>query len=118
MVAIPAVIVDLTQLDENIQRFHQAVTAAGCQVRAHVKAHRTVELAQRQAAAGAVGVSVHTASAAVQLAQAGVGDVVLAWPWPDAWRFPLFADAATRVPRFAIHVDRPESVTGLGAAGV
>jgi len=115
---VPVVIVDLPRIDANIQRFHGAMAAAGRQVRAHVKAHRTVELAQRQVAAGAVGVAVHTASAAVQLANAGIQDIVLAWPWPDAWRFPLFADAAAQVPRFAIHVDRPESITGLGAAAI
>ncbi|GAB3141878.1 hypothetical protein GCM10027290_15320 [Micromonospora sonneratiae] len=116
MVSFPPVVVDLLRIDANIQRFHRATAAAGCQVRAHVKAHRTAELAQRQVAAGAVGVAVHTASAAVRLAEAGVQDIVLAWPWPDAWRFPLFADAAATIPRFAIHVDRPESITGIGAA--
>ena len=116
MDTVPAVIVDLPRIDANIQQFHEAMAAAGCEVRAHVKAHRTVELAQRQVAAGAVGVAVHTASAAIRLANAGIHDIVLAWPWPDAWRFPLFADAAAHVPRFAIHVDRPESITGIGAA--
>jgi D-serine deaminase-like pyridoxal phosphate-dependent protein len=118
MISDLAVIVDLPRLDANIQRFHQVTAAAGRQVRSHVKAHRTIELAQRQVDAGAVGVAVHTASAAVRLAEAGVHDVVLAWPWPDEWRFPLFADAAARVPRFAVHVDRPESITGLGAAAI
>ncbi|WP_020524082.1 alanine racemase [Catelliglobosispora koreensis] len=117
MVTFPSVIVDLPRVDANIQRFHQAVTAAGCRVRAHLKAHRTVELAQRQVAAGAAGVAVHTASGAVRLANAGVNDVVLAWPWPEAWRFPIFAEAALQVPRFAVYIDRPESITVLGAAG-
>lgn len=116
MPSAPPVIVDLPRLDANIRRFHQAPLAAGCQIRAHIKAHRTIELAQRQVTAGAVGVAVHTASAAVRLAGAGVRDIVLAWPWPDAWRFPRFAEAAARVPRFAVHVDRPDTVIGLGAA--
>lgn len=118
MDTLPIVMVDLPRLDANIQRFHKATSAAGCRVRAHVKAHRTIELALRQVAAGAVGVAVHTASGAIQLANAGIEDVVLAWPWPDPWRFPLFADAAAQVPRFAVHVDRPESITGLGSAAI
>lgn len=116
MTPFPQVTVDLHRIDANIKRFHSAVASAGCRVRAHVKAHRTIELAQRQVAAGAVGVSVHTASAAVQLAAAGIHDIVLAWPWPDQWRFPLFAEAAAQVPRFAVHIDRPESIAGLGEA--
>jgi D-serine deaminase-like pyridoxal phosphate-dependent protein len=115
---MPAVIVDLARLDANIDRFQRANATAGCRVRAHVKAHRTIELAQRQVAAGAVGVAVQTAHAARRLAAAGIADVVLAWPWPEPWRFPLFAEAAAVVPRFAVHVDRPEAVTGIGAAAV
>jgi D-serine deaminase-like pyridoxal phosphate-dependent protein len=114
----PPVIVDLPRLDANIRRFHEASAAAGCQVRAHLKAHRTVELARRQVAAGAAGVAVQTARAASRLAAAGISDVVLAWPWPDPWRFPLFADAAAHVPRFAVHVDRADAITGIGAAAV
>jgi D-serine deaminase-like pyridoxal phosphate-dependent protein len=115
---MPAVLVDLARLDTNIRRFHQATAAAGVQVRAHTKAHRTIELARRQVAAGAVGVAVQTAHAARKLAAAGVPDVVLAWPWRDSWKFPLFADAAASVPRFAVHVDHPDAVTGIGAAAI
>lgn len=113
---LPAVAIDLARLDANLHRFHQAATDQGCHVRAHLKAHRTVELALRQVAAGAAGVSVQTASAARHMAAAGIADVVLAWPWPEAWRFPLFAEAAATVPRFAVHVDRAATVTGIGAA--
>lgn len=110
------VLIDLRRLDANLHEFHARAAAAGCRVRAHLKAHRTRELADRQVAAGAVGVAVQTARAARTLAAAGIDDVVLAWPWPEPWRFPLFAEAAAVVPRFAVHVDRTESVTGIGAA--
>lgn len=113
---MPAVSLDLPRLDANIHRFHRAATAHGVAVRAHLKAHRTVELAGRQVAAGAQGVAVQTAQAARRLAAAGVPDVVVAWPWPDPWRFPRYAEAAACVPRFAVHVDRTDAVTGIGAA--
>lgn len=113
----PAVAVDLARLDANLHRFHAAAQARGIRVRAHLKAHRTIELARRQIEAGAAGVAVQTAHAAVRLAAAGVPDVVLAWPWPpDPWRFERYAEAAGQVPRFAVYVDRPEALTGIGAA--
>jgi D-serine deaminase-like pyridoxal phosphate-dependent protein len=118
MLTTPPVIVDLPRLEANIHRFHRASAAGGCQVRAHLKAHRTIEIPHRQVAAGAVGVAVQTARAACRLAAAGITDVVLAWPWPEPWRFPLFAEAAAQVSRFAVHVDRPDAVTGIGAAAV
>lgn len=60
--------------------------------------------------------AVQTAHAARRLAAAGISDVVVAWPWSESWRFPLFAEAAAAVPRFAVHVDRVASITGIGAA--
>lgn len=113
-----AVIVDIDRLDANIRQFHAQAEAAGCQVRAHVKAHRTVEIAQRQVAAGAVGLATHTASAARRLAAAGISDVVIAWPWNDQWRFAHYAEAAASVPKFAVHVAAAEVVSGVGAAAV
>lgn len=113
----PAVTIDLRRLDANLHRFQLAAQQRGIRVRAHLKAHRTIELARRQVAAGAVGVAVQTAHAAVRLAAAGVPDVVLAWPWPpDPWRLAGYAEAAGQVPRFAVHVDQPAAVTGIGAA--
>lgn len=115
---MPAVSVDIQQLDQNIQRFHHQVAAAGCVTRAHLKAHRTTELAARQVAAGAVGVAVHSAQAALDLAKAGVTDVVVAWPWQEPWRWPLYVDAAQELEYFAVHVDTAATITGLGRAAV
>lgn len=115
MTALP-VTLDARKLDRNIVRFHQQVADAGGETRAHLKAHRTTELAARQVAAGAVGVAVHSAQAARDLAAAGVTDVVLAWPWREAWRWPLYVGAAHELERFAVHVDDAEVITGLGRA--
>lgn len=115
MAAGPAVTVDLAVLRDNVRRFHEAAAAAGVAVRAHTKAHRTRELAQLQVAAGAVGAATQTAHAARDLAAAGVPDVVVAWPWRDEWRWPLYAQAARDVPRFAVHVADADTVRGIGA---
>ncbi len=115
MPALP-VTVDARQLDRNIKRFHQQVADAGCAARAHLKAHRTIELAARQVAAGAVGVAVHSAQAARDLAAVGVTDVVVAWPWREPWRWPLYVSAAHELEHFAVHVDDAETITGLGRA--
>ncbi|MFB6726256.1 alanine racemase [Kribbella sp. NPDC056345] len=108
-----AVALDARLLDQNIARFHQQV--AGRVMRAHFKAHRTVELAARQFKAGAAGVAVHTARTAIALADVGVRDVVVAWPWREAWRWPVYLEAARSVERFAVHVDDAETIAGLGA---
>lgn len=117
MPAVP-VAIDTHQLDQNILRFHQQVTAAGRVTRAHLKAHRSTELAARQVAAGAVGVAVHSAQAALDLAAVGVTDVVVAWPWQEPWRWPLYVKAAQELEYFAVHVDTAEVITGLGRSAV
>lgn len=113
MLDIP-VAVDVRRLDRNIGRFHQQVAAAGRVTRAHLKAHRTIELTARQVAGGAIGAAVHTVRAARELAAAGVADVVVAWPWREPWRWPLYVGAAHEIERFAVHVDAADTVTGLG----
>lgn len=115
MPALP-VTVDARQLDRNIKHFHQQVADAGCVTRAHQKAHRTTELATRQVAAGAVGVAVHSAQAARDLAALGVTDVVVAWPWREPWRWPLYVSAAHELEHFAVHVDDADAITGLARA--
>lgn len=79
----PAVLVDLAQLDRNIESMARRATAAGISVRPHVKTHKSVEIARRQIAAGAVGITVaKTAEAAVFIA-AGITDVMVAHPVID-----------------------------------
>lgn len=112
----PVVALDLQQVIRNVRRLHDQVAAAGCVTRAHVKAHRTTELTALQVSEGAVGAAVHTARAAIDLAAAGLTDVVVAWPWREPWRWPLYVEATRRLERFAAHVDDAGTVRGLGAA--
>ncbi|MEZ0070317.1 D-serine deaminase-like pyridoxal phosphate-dependent protein [Streptacidiphilus sp. MAP12-20] len=107
--------VDLRRAERNIERFHAAASERRVAVRAHVKGHRTVGLAVRQIESGACGVSVTQAGQAREYLEAGITDIVIAHPWRDAWRFPLFAELA-RDCVLAVHVDDPVVLGALGAA--
>lgn len=113
----PRVTVDLARLDANISRYGKLVGEAGVAVRAHVKGHRSPEIAARQVAAGAVGIAVHSAAEAKAYLEVGVTDVAVAWPWRDPWRWTRFAQLARHC-AVTVHVDHPDAVTGLGAAAV
>ncbi|MEU9505221.1 alanine racemase [Micromonospora sp. NPDC048170] len=113
----PRTTVDLARLDANISRYGRLADEAGVAVRAHVKGHRTPEIAARQVAAGAVGVAVHSAAEAMAYLEVGVTDVAVAWPWRDPWRWARFAELARHC-AVTVHVDHPDSVAGLGAAAV
>jgi D-serine deaminase-like pyridoxal phosphate-dependent protein len=82
-VSTPYLQVDLDVLDRNINR----MAAAGVALRPHVKTHKCVEIARRQRAAGAAGITVATVSEAEVFVAAGFTDVFIAYPlWVDAAR--------------------------------
>lgn len=112
----PDIIVDLEILDRNIARMAETVLAKGLALRPHAKTHKIPEIAARQLAAGAAGLTVATIGEAEVFAAAGVTDLFIAYPlWLSprkAERLQRLADKAT----VAVGVDSPEGATRLGSA--
>ena len=52
----PVLVLDLDALDQNIATMAKKAQAVGAALRPHAKTHKSVEIARRQIAAGAVGV--------------------------------------------------------------
>lgn len=107
--------VDLSKVDANLARYTAMAGRAGAGLRAHVKGHRVPEITALQLAAGAVGVSVHSAAEGRAHGLAGARSIVIAWPWRDPWRWIRFAELA-RDFDVCVHVDDPASVKGIAAA--
>jgi D-serine deaminase-like pyridoxal phosphate-dependent protein len=78
--ATPAVLVDLDVVDANIARMASFARRGGFALRPHIKTHKSVGMAERQAEAGAVGICCATASEAEVMIAGGVRDVLLAYP--------------------------------------
>jgi D-serine deaminase-like pyridoxal phosphate-dependent protein len=74
----PVLLVDLDVMDSNIARIAAACRARGVQWRPHIKAHKTPEIALRQIAAGAIGVTCAKLGEAEVMADAGVIDLLIA----------------------------------------
>jgi 3-hydroxy-D-aspartate aldolase len=79
----PALLVDLDALEANLARMAEQVKRSGKKLRPHAKAHKCVELAKRQIAAGATGISVATLAEAELLAKAGIPGLLLTSPVAD-----------------------------------
>jgi D-serine deaminase-like pyridoxal phosphate-dependent protein len=80
----PALVIDETVLDANIARMADFTARAGLSLRPHVKTHKSIEIARRQLAAGAVGITVATLSEALIFSEAGCTDIFVAYPlWLD-----------------------------------
>jgi D-serine deaminase-like pyridoxal phosphate-dependent protein len=105
----PYLAVDLGVLDRNIAR----MAGSGVAVRPHVKTHKCVEIARRQLAAGATGITVATVAEAEVFVAAGCTDVFIAYPlWVDAARGVRLRSLAERASvRIGV-----ESVEGAQAA--
>ena len=74
----PALLVDLDVMEANIAHVAAACRAQGVAWRPHVKSHKTVEIAQLQIAAGAIGVTCAKLGEAEVLAAAGIHDILIA----------------------------------------
>ncbi|MEN8649776.1 alanine racemase [Streptomyces sp. 21So2-11] len=109
------VLIDLARADRNIERLHVRAAAHGVRVRAHVKGHRTTEIALRQVRAGAVGIAVTQLAQARGYVAAGIDDVVIAHPWTEPWRWQECAELARHC-RLSVHVDSVATVEGLAGA--
>jgi 3-oxoacyl-[acyl-carrier protein] reductase len=76
----PALVVDLDALDRNIARMASRAATAGIALRPHAKTHKSAFIADRQIAAGAVGICCAKLGEAEALASAGVRGLLVTSP--------------------------------------
>lgn len=80
----PSLVVDEERLDRNVATMASFTATKGLHLRPHVKTHKSLEIARRQVAAGALGITVATLSEAELFARAGFSDILIAYPlWLD-----------------------------------
>jgi D-serine deaminase-like pyridoxal phosphate-dependent protein len=73
----PALLIDLDILEKNIATMNEKLSSKKCDLRPHVKAHKSAFVAHKQIASGAIGVTCQTIEEAEGIALAGVNDVLL-----------------------------------------
>jgi len=76
----PTLLIDLPAMTRNIERMAAFAKSCGVGLRPHVKTHKSAEIARRQIAAGAVGVSCATVGEAEVMVGAGIPGVLLTSP--------------------------------------
>jgi D-serine deaminase-like pyridoxal phosphate-dependent protein len=108
----PALVVDLDLMDSNIASLQSAASAAGKALRPHAKAHKRVEIAKRQLAAGAAGVCCATLSEVQSMAAAGIS-VLLTTPIAS----PAKAAQIASLPNVTVVIDHPFQLALFEAAG-
>ena len=79
----PALLLDLDAFEANLSRMVDHVHRSGKTLRPHAKAHKCVEIAKRQLAAGARGVCVATLAEAELMSKGGISGLLLTSPVAD-----------------------------------
>jgi D-serine deaminase-like pyridoxal phosphate-dependent protein len=107
--------VDLDRLGANIERMAAVMRERGVALRPHAKTHKSLEVARRQVAAGAVGLTVATIGEAEVFADGGIEDLFIAYPvharGPKAERLRRLAARC----HLSVGVDSAEGVERLAA---
>ena len=92
----PVLVVDLEILRHNITHMAEKAKGRSINLRPHMKTHKNKEIAQMQLAAGAVGLTCATISEVEVMADAGVHDLLVAYPMVGDYQLAKAAALARR----------------------
>lgn len=113
----PCPVVDIDVLDANIAAMAALARDRRAVLRPHVKTHKCGEIARRQLAAGAAGITVATVSEAEVFAAAGCPDVFVAYPvWVDPARGARLRELASHC-ALRVGIDSVEGALALSRHG-
>ncbi|MCM3749424.1 alanine racemase [Paenibacillus pasadenensis] len=111
----PCIVIRSDTVDANIAAMAAAAARRGVQLRPHVKTHKLPELAHRQLAAGACGITAAKLSEAEVMADHGIRDIFIAYPVIGAAKAERAARLARRC-RLVVGVDSAVGAQQLSAA--
>ena len=111
----PALPVDLDVMEANMARIVAACRTHGVGWRPHSKAHKTLEIARMQLAAGAIGITCAKVGEAEVMAAAGIRDILIANQIVGTAKVERLLALAERADPI-VCVDSVENVTELDAA--
>lgn len=112
----PALLLDENLLDANIARMAAHLAAHDKKPRPHAKTHKCPLIAQRQIAAGAVGVCVAKVSEAFVQARAGITDILVTSPVTTLDRVSLIAATLKQASQLKLALDSELALDVASAA--
>lgn len=114
-VPTPALLLDIAAAERNIARMATELQGLPAGIRPHIKVHKSPELAERQVAAGAIGLSTATVWEAVALASAGLDDLFVVNTVSHPEKIRVLAELA-RQTRVLVAVDDAGNAAALAEA--
>ncbi len=111
----PALLVDLDALEHNLAAMASFFAGRPARLRPHAKTHKCPQIAHRQLAAGAGGITCAKLGEAEVLADAGIDDILIANQIVGPAKIARLVELAARA-RLTVAVDDPANVAALGEA--
>jgi D-serine deaminase-like pyridoxal phosphate-dependent protein len=111
----PALIVDLDVMERNLSRMAAYCREHELRLRPHTKTHKIPELARKQIQSGASGITVAKLDEAEVMINAGLDDVLIAYPIVGPTKTHRLADLAQRA-TITVSLDSETAARGISAA--
>jgi D-serine deaminase-like pyridoxal phosphate-dependent protein len=113
----PALLIDRDALDRNIAAMAAHARAAGIALRPHAKTHKSVSIARRQVAAGALGICCATLGEAEAMVRGGIPGVHITSPQVTDAKLPRLVALNEAAPQgLSVVVDHPANLAALDQA--
>ena len=112
----PCMLVDQEIFEANLRKMAEHCRTTGIHLRAHVKVHKSTEIAQRQMAMGAIGVTCATVAECELMSHAGIDNVLLTRQPAGKNNIGRVIALAKHDPTFSTVVDDPIAAEWLQAA--
>ncbi len=112
----PALVLDLEAFEHNLAAMAAFARATGIGLRPHVKTHKSVEIARRQIAAGARGVSAATLGEAETMVAGDISGVLITSPVVPAAKIERLIALNQRARGLMVVVDHPDNLAALEGA--
>jgi len=112
----PALVLDRPAFERNLAAMAAHARASGVNLRPHAKTHKSLAIARRQVAAGAVGISCATLGEAEVMARGGIAGILVTSPLVTAPKLARLAALNRAAPGLMVVADHPDNVAALGEA--
>ncbi len=112
----PALMFDLDVIERNIVQMAEVAHTAGVRLRPHTKTHKSPILAAMQIEAGARGITVAKLGEAEVMVDAGLSDVLIAYPLVGEHKLRRLRGLLERA-SISVSLDAVEVAEGIGAVG-
>ncbi len=111
----PVLILDEVKFNNNLKRMMELIDGSGMALRPHYKSHKSVEIARKQIAYGAKGITCAKLGEAEDLADAGIEDILIANQIVQPSKLARVAHLANRC-KLTVCVDHEENIQALETA--